>query len=88
MTIIHEHPEHTHPVGIEDRLEAYERDGFVILPSILDPVALARIHHEMAPLLAASPLGRNDFEGFARSKGFASAKPEHQEGRAVLTLSR
>ena len=30
----------------------------------------------------------NDFEGFARSKGFASAKPEHQEGRAVLTLSR
>ena len=30
----------------------------------------------------------NDFEGFARSKGFVSAKPEHQEGRAVLTLSR
>jgi hypothetical protein len=30
----------------------------------------------------------NDFEGFARSKGFASAKPEHQEGRAVLVLSR
>ncbi len=30
----------------------------------------------------------NDFDGFARSKGFASAKPEHQEGRAVLVLSR
>ena len=92
MTTVNQHPERTHPVGIEDRLEAYERDGFVVLPSILGPEPLARIHHEMAPLLAASPLGRNDFEGFASNRVYAllrkapsvAAIVEHDDTVAML----
>jgi hypothetical protein len=29
---------------------------------------------------------RNDFDGFAKSRGYTSIKPEHREGRAVLII--
>ena len=81
-----------HPSTTDERLDVYERDGYVVLPSILAPDALARIHEEMAPLLAASPLGRNDFEGFASNRVYAllrkapsvAAIVEHPDTKAML----
>ncbi len=31
---------------------------------------------------------RNDFEGFAKQKGYASVRPEHRQGRALLVVTR
>lgn len=33
-------------------------------------------------------VNEGDFAGFARTKGFAEARPEHRAGRAILVLRR
>lgn len=82
----------TQPSTLEERLAAYERDGYVVLPSILDDDALSAIRREMATLLAAAPLGRNDFEGFVSNRVYAllrkapsvAAIVEHPDTVAML----
>jgi ectoine hydroxylase-related dioxygenase (phytanoyl-CoA dioxygenase family) len=48
---------------LEAELEQFERDGFVILESVLDATALAELTAGLAPYEANRPMGRNAFEG-------------------------
>jgi ectoine hydroxylase-related dioxygenase (phytanoyl-CoA dioxygenase family) len=48
---------------LEAELEHFERDGFVILESVLDASALGEVVAALAPYEAGRPMGRNAFEG-------------------------
>ena len=50
-------------------LAAVERDGFVVLPSLLDADEIAAVRAGIAPLLAHQ--GRNDFEGLRTQRVYA-----------------
>lgn len=44
-------------------MEALRRDGVVIVEELLDPEVLAAARDGLAPLVSATPLGRNRFSG-------------------------
>ena len=44
--------------------EAVERDGFTVVDRVLDPARVATMKAELDGILASTPTGRNDFEGF------------------------
>lgn len=46
---------------VEDDLDAIHRDGYVVVPDLIDAATCARIRDAVAPLLGAT--GRNAFEG-------------------------
>jgi ectoine hydroxylase-related dioxygenase (phytanoyl-CoA dioxygenase family) len=46
-----------------DEVAAFRRDGYVILPRVLDDGELAALKAALAPFEAGRPMGRNDFEG-------------------------
>ena len=48
---------------LDEELEQFERDGFVILESVLSASELAEITAALAPYEANRPMGRNAFEG-------------------------
>ena len=48
---------------LDEELEQFERDGFVILESVLNASELAEITAALAPYEANRPMGRNAFEG-------------------------
>lgn len=50
---------------------ALERDGFVILPDLIDADTLAAMRHEISRLLAQRPEGRNRFEGLKTQRLYA-----------------
>jgi hypothetical protein len=61
-----------------------------LLGVIVDGVALS---DESARALwiefsAYLDVNKNDFDGFAKQKGYASVRPEHRQGRAVLVIER
>ena len=57
-------PPPTTQSGQIDRISAaLMRDGYVTLPDVLEPSALARIHAELDPHFAAAPFGKGDFYG-------------------------
>ncbi|HEY5663904.1 MAG TPA: phytanoyl-CoA dioxygenase family protein [Ilumatobacter sp.] len=45
--------------------EVLHRDGAVIVDELADPATIARIDAEMAPFVAATPVGSDDFSGRA-----------------------
>lgn len=47
----------------QQRLVAFERDGYVILENLLDTERLAAVRDTLEPYLVAGQHGRNDFEG-------------------------
>jgi ectoine hydroxylase-related dioxygenase (phytanoyl-CoA dioxygenase family) len=49
--------------SLDDRIAGFERDGFVILERAIDRAAVEALALALAPLEAALPTGRNDFEG-------------------------
>jgi ectoine hydroxylase-related dioxygenase (phytanoyl-CoA dioxygenase family) len=49
--------------SVASRLSQYERDGFVVLPELLDPSELAAIREAIDAHLRVGASGRNDFEG-------------------------
>ncbi len=45
-------------------LKTLERDGYAVVPGLLPPAQLAAVQAEVERWLAATPTGRNAFEGF------------------------
>jgi len=63
------HTEPTTPLpALLDRLQT---DGYVILPSLLQPAQVQRIRDALAPWLRGEKPGRNDFEGFRSERVYA-----------------
>jgi hypothetical protein len=48
-----------------------ERDGYAMVPGVLDADALRRVHAELDRLLATTPFGRDDFEGRTTRRVYA-----------------
>jgi ectoine hydroxylase-related dioxygenase (phytanoyl-CoA dioxygenase family) len=48
-------------------LEQLERDGYVVRERVFDPEP---VRAALEPILAATPEGRNDFEGFSTRRGY------------------
>jgi hypothetical protein len=48
-------------------LEALQRDGYVIREGVFDPEP---VRAALGPILAATPEGRNDFEGYGTRRGY------------------
>ena len=48
---------------LDERIERFERDGYVILENAIDRAQIATLIDALAPYEAALPKGRNDFEG-------------------------
>jgi len=51
--------------------EGLRRDGYVIVEGVLSAAAVARARDDLARVLARTPTGRNDFEGFATQRVYA-----------------
>ena len=56
------------PDAIADGLRA---DGYVIVEGVLDASEVARARDDLARVLAETPTGRNDFEGFSTQRVYA-----------------
>ncbi len=52
-----------------DDLEAFDRDGYVVVKGLLDPDRLAQVAQATRDLLG--PTGRNSFEGFKTQRAYA-----------------
>ena len=48
-----------------------EDDGYVVVEGVLDPDAVAAVRADLREVLARTPTGRNDFEGFATQRIYA-----------------
>jgi ectoine hydroxylase-related dioxygenase (phytanoyl-CoA dioxygenase family) len=59
--------------SIDDEIGALDRDGFVILASVLDAGELAAIVAALAPHEGARPRGRNEFEGTSSTRVYSLA---------------
>jgi ectoine hydroxylase-related dioxygenase (phytanoyl-CoA dioxygenase family) len=51
--------------------DALLRDGYVIVEGMLDDASVAAAREDLARVLAETPTGRNDFEGFATRRIYA-----------------
>ena len=56
---------------VEAVVDALDRDGAVVVERFLDDAKVTALKEELAPHRAATPLGRNDFEGFATRRIYA-----------------
>lgn len=52
----------------EDLLAVLERDAAVIVEGVLSQTQLSAIQQELAPYLATTSTGRNDFSGYATKR--------------------
>ena len=60
-----------------------DADGYAVVAGLLDPEALAHARAETARIFAATPLGRDDFEGCSFvNVMLETADAEHPIGRA------
>ncbi|MBI1393373.1 MAG: phytanoyl-CoA dioxygenase family protein [Alphaproteobacteria bacterium] len=51
--------------------DAFERDGYVIVPDVLSADVLSRVRAALDPYLRAGPKGRNEFEGRETNRVYA-----------------
>lgn len=51
-------------MGHDEVVGALERDGYAIVDGVLSAGEVAEIREALDPLIDATPIGRNDFEGF------------------------
>ena len=58
------------PVADADA-EAIRRDGYIVLPNLLEPDQVVAAHNELAPYLQGKLRGRNDFEGTCSERVYA-----------------
>lgn len=56
---------------VEQVLGAMSSEGYAVVERLLDAERVAAIRADLAPVLAATPEGRNDFEGFATKRIYA-----------------
>jgi ectoine hydroxylase-related dioxygenase (phytanoyl-CoA dioxygenase family) len=54
-------------MDVDEVLHQLDRDGYAIVEDLFDP---APVQAALRPILDATPLGRNDFEGFATRRGY------------------
>src|SRR5580700_593241 len=52
-------------------VEGLRTDGYVIVEGVLDPGEVAAARADLARVLAATPTGRNHFEGFSTQRVYA-----------------
>lgn len=57
--------------AIAARREQFDRDGYVLFESVLEPHMIEDIRAALAPYLAADIAGRNDFEGLKTNRVYA-----------------
>jgi len=63
---------HLPPVAtVDDLVATLDEDGCAVVDGLLDTAALAEVRSGLDPVVAATPLGRNDFEGFATRRAFS-----------------
>src|SRR6185436_9874545 len=67
----------------EERLERFEREGYVLIENAIDHDAVRTLVGALAPLEAALPTGRNDFEGTRTRRVYSLAG----KGEAFLRLA-
>ncbi|MDQ3034212.1 MAG: phytanoyl-CoA dioxygenase family protein [Myxococcota bacterium] len=60
-------------MSLDDTIACLDRDGFVILESLLDAATLRELEAELAPHEAARPRGRNSFEGERSTRVYSLA---------------
>ena len=58
-------------VVMVDVLEALQRDGYVVLDDAVDAATWKHARDELEPLLADTPYGREDFEGYKTKRVYA-----------------
>lgn len=56
---------------VEQVLGAVRAEGYAVIERLLDAERVAAIRADLAPVLDATPEGRNDFEGFATKRIYA-----------------
>ncbi len=61
----------TAAVSVDEVVGLLERDGYAIVEAILGPDETRAKRAELTRILAATPTGRNDFEGFATRRIYA-----------------
>jgi ectoine hydroxylase-related dioxygenase (phytanoyl-CoA dioxygenase family) len=61
------------PLSADEALARLDRDGFVILESLLGPAEVRELVAALAPLEAARPPGRNEFEGLRSTRVYSLA---------------
>ncbi len=78
----------THAEATVDTVVAgLEADGYVIVEGVLDAAQVAATRAELLDVLARTPTGRNDFEGFATRRVYALfAKTRAFDGPATSPL--
>lgn len=57
----------------DEAIERLDRDGYVILESLLSPTEITELSTTLAPYEAERPRGRNDFEGLASTRIYSLA---------------
>jgi ectoine hydroxylase-related dioxygenase (phytanoyl-CoA dioxygenase family) len=74
--------------GADAILGALERDGWAVADDLLDAATLARARAEVGALLAATPFGRDDFEGRRTRRVYALfAKTRALDAAAIHPLA-
>jgi len=73
--------------AVDDVLRVLDADGYAIVEGLLDPQEARRVRAELTDLLAATPRGRNSFEGFGTRRIYALfAKTRSFDGSATHPL--
>jgi ectoine hydroxylase-related dioxygenase (phytanoyl-CoA dioxygenase family) len=57
--------------SVDDVVAALDAQGCAVVEGFLDPAKVAALNDELDPFRAATPEGRNDFEGFATRRIYA-----------------
>jgi ectoine hydroxylase-related dioxygenase (phytanoyl-CoA dioxygenase family) len=57
--------------SVDELVAVLDEDGVAVVDRLLDADAVAALRAGLAPVVDATPLGRNDFEGFATRRAFS-----------------
>lgn len=72
---------------VDSVVAGLQEDGYVVVEGVLSPDAVAAVRAELRDVLARTPTGRNDFEGFATQRVYALfAKTRAFDGPATHPL--
>jgi Phytanoyl-CoA dioxygenase (PhyH) len=73
--------------SVDEVCEHLDRNGFAIIEGMLSPTEVAAVKEDLHRILASTPQGRNDFEGFKTQRIYALfAKTRMLDGPATHPL--
>jgi ectoine hydroxylase-related dioxygenase (phytanoyl-CoA dioxygenase family) len=75
---------HGPTTSVEDLVAVLDAEGVAVVEAILDPTAVAVARRGLEAVAAATPLGRNDFEGYATRRSFSLLAKTRAADRLVL----